>query len=375
MLRHRVKMKFIVFLTWFISFVALLPILYNLIRMPLHLLGDLGGYAPNQFLFLLLPFPLAAFTTFVAFSSLLKQFNIEEPKDILLRWFFLNWPVLILIGIVLVSCVTIADYFYTAKAFDRLEIAYAEKALESAKDLRSRIEDSHFSKEDIQKERISIRDEASSGFKSFKTSLESKSISKEDILNIVPAVYMKIVLDAKLQRELKLLNPTSHVLSILQLFSVLVTAFVSLFSIAMIYLAIQDGYSLKETIDSITFSVISFSLYPICYRYFISEMKLITDSVSTIGGDTMSLILIICAAALVLTMDPSRRDFWTTVVRSIPFLIILIPGIMLVMLGPSSLRAFIGIDTNPGSRLTLFVVMLLISSIVVLAVWPRENSV
>ena len=170
---------------------------------------------------------------------------------------------------------------------------------------------------------------------------------------------MKIVLDAKLQRELKLLNPTSHVLSILQLFSVLVTAFVSLFSIAMIYLAIQDGYSLKETIDSITFSVISFSLYPICYRYFISEMKLITDSVSTI----------------VLTMDPSRRDFWTTVVRSIPFLIILIPGIMLVMLGPSSLRAFIGIDTNPGSRLTLFVVMLLISSIVVLAVWPRENSV
>ena len=186
---------------------------------------------------------------------------------------------------------------------------------------------------------------------------------------------MKIVLDAKLQRDLKLLNPTSHVLSILQLFSVLVTAFVSLLSIAMIYLAIQDGYSLKETIDSITFSVISFSLYPICYRYFISEMKLITDSVSTIGADTMSLVLIICAAALVLTMDPSRRDFWTTVVRSIPFLIILIPGIMLVMLGQSSLRAFIGIDTNPGSRLTLFVVMLLISSTVVLAVWPRDNAV
>ncbi len=363
-------MFWVVSLTLLISFISLLPIFQGLIRFPLDIFGKLWGYAPNQFLFLFVPFPVAAFTTFVVFSNILKKFGTTSPKDSILRWLFSNWPVVILIGTILVSLVTIADYFYTAKVFDRFEQEYAVKALESADILRNRIEQHLEPKERLQEQK-NINNEAKSKIKSFG---KEYIPTKQEILSLEPSVYMKLILNSQVQREWKLLNPTAHVLSTLQLFFVLVTAFVCFFSIAMVYLGIQDGYRMSGVVNVLTFSVISFSTYPLCYRYFIAEMKLITDVISTIGGDVLAFILISVAAGLVLTIDPHRRDFLSIFIRGLPFFFVIAPGAYLVISGPLYLRSIIGIDTNPGVRISLFIVMILLAAMIVLVSWPREVS-
>jgi hypothetical protein len=370
-------MGVVVGLTLIVSVIALLPVLHSMVRFPQEVRGDLWGYSPNQFLFLLVPFPIAAFTTFLSFRSILQGLDDRDiVRGSLPSWLVENWAVIILVGVMLVSVVTISDYFYTAKVFDRLEVEYAGKAVESADLLRERVE-RHLDVKDIKKERRLIVDEANQEFK--RLSLSSRNpLQQGDILELPPPVYMKIVLDSNFQRSWKLLNPTAQALSILQLFMVLLTAFVAVFCVSVVYLSFGSqsnliDSSINNAVDSLRFTVLSFSVYPICYRYFISEMSLITRSVDTIGGDVISALLILVSAGIILTVDPSRRDAIDISIRALPFLIVVLPGIYLSLAGPLALRNIIGIGASPGLRVTFLIVMFLFASVIVLSIWPRED--
>lgn len=290
-----------------VSFFALLPVIYDVLGLHGEYLKELWGYAPNQFIFLLIPFPVAAFCAFVGLRYVLIKIDAEKIGDPILSWLINNWSVMLLIGAILVSVVTIADYFYTAKVFDRLEPEYAAKAVTSAKLLRQKVEQ-YSDEAGREKERKQINDEAETLFNHLS---ENKPLSKNEILSLKPAVFLKLSLDSGMQRKWKLLNPTAHALSVLQLFTSLMVAFVALLSLLMIHLAVKVDLNvdLGRAVDAITYCILFFAVYPICYRYFVAEMELIAGFSSTIRGDIMSSMLIIVAAGIVLTIDPNRRDF------------------------------------------------------------------
>ena len=363
-------MKWIIFFTVLVSILALLPILNDVIS--LHskdVLNKLWGYAPNQFLFLILPFPLAAYCSFLAFrESLLLSKNIKGNDQIFL-WLTHNWPVVIAICVIFASLIAITDYFYTAKVFDRLEPIYAKKSIESADFLRNQIEG--LQGEDKQEQK---RIELSTKFKEKIKRIKSLSkIDKNDMLNLEPYVYLNLVLDSEVQRKFKLLNPTAHALSVLQLFIGILTGSIALLAVLFVLLLRKNGIdqNLDNAINAIIISVVLFSVYPICYRYFVAEMQFVTKFTSTIRGDIISSIAIIVVAGFVLALDPSRKDLMGYIIKGLPFLFVIGPSVYSTVTGPLSLRPIIGIDANPGLRATLFLVMLAFALIIVTIFWPK----
>ncbi|MDQ7249910.1 hypothetical protein [Dongia sedimenti] len=318
-----------------VSFLVLLPIIYDVASLHSERLGELWGYAPNQFLFLLVPFPIAAFAAFIGFRYTVVVLGGESIGDPILEWLVANWPVVLLAGCIVVSALTITDYFFTAKVFDRLEPAYALKALDSAESLRNQVESST-DPSVIEATRKSIAEQGKAQVDLLKA---GPRLQPEEILALPPAVYIKAVLDADLQRRWKLLNPTAHALSALQLFAALMTAFAALFSMLIIYLAVKDGHkdAVNSTLNAITISLVAFAVYPICYRYFFAEMQLITNFTSTIRGDFLSAFLISGAAATVMFINPERQDLAGIAFKGLPFLLVIGPSVYSAVAGPLAL--------------------------------------
>ena len=365
-------MLWVIGATLLVSLLSLLPIIYDVCG--LHEFKDLKmlwGYAPNQFLFIIIPFPFAAFCAFVGLRHILLGVEESKVNDPIILWFLNNWPVAILVGCILVCIITITDYYYTAKVFDRLQPEYASKAIESATTLKKRIE-----KGSTLDEKEQIRREIS---KEIEVEFERLSVehppTNKDIMSMSPALFMKVVLEAKFQRNWKLLNPTAHALSVLQIFTTILVGFIALMSLAMVHLAVKDNpnIDISKGVDALTYCIMFFAIYPLCYRYFVAEMQYIMGFESTIRADIMSSIMIIVATGIVLTIDPNRRDLFNLLLRGLPFLLVIGPSVYAAIAGPLSLRNIIGIDSNIGSRITLFIIMLLISCFVVLSIWPRNN--
>ena len=354
---------------------ALLPILHVFLskQFTQSEVSQLMGYAPNQFLFiLLLPFPLAAFLTFVALRHLLLYYNNNLTANPILGWFLDNWPVAILVGSILASTVAAVDSMYTARTFDRLQPAYARKAIASAEELRSRIE-SLSSEQELIRERNSISKEATK----MVSSLSNNSpIPSEDILRMPAPGFMRVALDVQFQRGWRLLNPTRGNLAVLQTFISLFVASITLIVLLMLTLVSKERSidDLASAVEALKWSIIFFAVYPICYRYFRAEMLYITETASTIGGDLLSTLLIGASAYFVLTIDPSIQGPISFLKQAFPFLVVIGPSIYSSLAGPLSLRSLIGIDSNFGSRITLAIVILLVGILVVASTWPYHKG-
>jgi len=113
------------------------PLVYILFRVH-HPSGlsQLWGYAPNQFLFPLLAFPMAAFATFLAMKLVITTLQQSPPQHQFVKWSADNWIVVSLVGIILASSFCIIDYFSSVKTFDKLQPVYAKKAITAAAEVR-----------------------------------------------------------------------------------------------------------------------------------------------------------------------------------------------------------------------------------------------
>jgi len=372
---RRLSMLWVLAATALVWLLALLPILHVFFskQFTQSEISQLMGYAPNQFLFiLLLPFPLAAFLTFVALRHLLLYYNNSSTSNPILGWFLHNWPVAILVGSILASTVAAVDSIYTARTFDRLQPAYARKAIASATALRSRIESSS-SEQEMIRERNNISKEA----KKIASGLsQDRPVSQEDILRMPASGFMKIVLDVQYQKGWSLLNPTRANLAVLQTFITLLVASITLIVLLMLTLVAKEKSigELAPAVEALKWSIIFFAIYPICYRYFRAEMLSVSETASTIGGDILSTLLIGASAYFVLSIDPSIQGPISFLQRAFPFLVVIGPSIYSSLAGPLSLRSIIGTDSNFGSRIALAIIILLVGIQVVASTWPYPKG-
>ncbi len=78
-----------------------LPLLYSLKYVHgLSGIGKLWGYAPNQFLFLVVVFPIALLFSFFSFIYFVKDLYTKIPLDSKVAYFFDLFPVFILLCII-----------------------------------------------------------------------------------------------------------------------------------------------------------------------------------------------------------------------------------------------------------------------------------
>ncbi len=278
----------------------------------------------------------------------------------------------ILVGSILASTVAAVDSIYTARTFDRLQPAYARKAITSASDLRSRIEGLS-SEQEMIRERNNISREA----KKIASGLsQDRPIPQEDILRMPASGFMKIALDVQFQKGWSLLNTTRANLAVLQTFITLFVASITLIVLLILTLVAKENsiVELSPAVEALKWSIIFFAIYPICYRYFRAEMLSISETASTIGGDILSTLLIGVSAYFVLSIDPSIQGPISFLQRAFPFLVVIGPSIYSSLAGPLSLRSIIGTDSNFGSRIALAIIILLVGILVVTSTWPYPKG-
>ncbi|SUS05095.1 membrane hypothetical protein [Candidatus Defluviicoccus seviourii] len=332
----------------------------------------LYGYAPQQFVFLVLPFLIAAYASFLCFRQVLIVIRSKAFDSEFITWISNNWVVTILFGVALVSIVTIADYLSSAKVFPTMKPIYAERSLQAARALRNDIE-SVVDANDREKQRHALSMRATKNIERIDL---GAPLDERQLLGLDNATYIRLAMTSSIQRNWGLLDETMSTLTTLQLFVALIVAYVLLLStmLCVIILKTSPSESIDRPIELIKYGVAAFALYPLCYRYFVAEMQLITDFLSTTRGDVLASILIVGVVFLVVSIDPKGKDLFNLLMRSFPLIVVAGSSVYLTLSGPLALRPFIGIEANIGTRVILVIIMLVFFLFIIIGTWPRSGT-
>ena len=121
---------------------------------------NLWGYAPNQFLYLVVFYPFAALATFAALHSFAFRLHPVLPATFRLGSAFDNWPVTFLVGIIIAATLSIIVYFNSGWSFDKLKPEYAQRALKAAALVEDQVRKSSLKKEEQEEFRQRLTSDA-----------------------------------------------------------------------------------------------------------------------------------------------------------------------------------------------------------------------
>lgn len=364
------------------TFVAVLlanaPLAYILLRVH-HPSGlsDLWGYAPNQFLFPLLAFPIAAFATFTAMKLLITTLQESPPQHPVIRGSINHWMVVTLIAVILTALVCIVDYFRSVKTFDKLQPVYAQRAVDAAKEVRRTI--IQLPKADREEKRMQLirtwRDEKEKVVGTLSSTADPQNL----LMRLDPGVYLQIVQDPPLQLDLRIMNQATHALNVLQLFISLFTGFCMLFVTVLCLYVFKSEPSASQTpvfrkaLSAVFFAVSFFALWPILYAQQRAELEYLVGTGYTILPHVFSGIAIIVLLLFLITLEPIKghmADVITT--RFIPILLIA-AGFGVNLMESQPLRQLVGVDSNWGVQIMLLITFLVAWTIIGLHLWPWKN--
>lgn len=340
----------------------------------------LWGFAPNQFLWLTIFFPLATFCTLFALHSFTFRLNPILPSDFPLKSFFDHWPVSILIGFIISSIISIIVYFSSAWSFDKLQPQYAQLAIKSYELVEDQIVKSSLKKEEQEQFRHVI-------IKNAKLEAESLQLpNKYDITTIEnwmktlkPEVLLQVVQSPILQIKLKLLNPILHALNVFQLFCVIFIAFCSLsISIACIITARDINYDgknfpeLTQTINSVFYSIFFYGFYSICYNQYRQQIEAVVGVGTTILQDIFVGVLVAVLLIWLKSLDPTNRDISSeTLIKFLP-VVIVGSGTVIGIISPQVMKQLIGNETKTGIQIILTIITLFFSLIPISQIITRR---
>lgn len=383
---HRMRvtdtaMTWILLGTGLVYLVANAPLIYSLLAVhrPNGIIR-LWGYAPNQFLFLVVFFPLATFAALAALRGLVFKAAPTLPISGPLREVIRHWPVAILVAIIIAALVSIIVYFGSAWSLDKLEAAYADRAVNAMESVRAKVELSSSQAEQRETTRISLIAAAKAELAgSTVPSGDNKREVADWLKSLSDGAYLQAVQRPDLQVRLHLLNPILHALNVLQLFASLFVGMITL-SLAVVGFVLArsvglDGQNFPElgaVLWTVVWAVFFFGMHALCYGQYRTQMEYVVGSGTTVLQDLFLALVVFVVLVALVTVDPANRQFsFDTVVKFLPA-IILGSGTATGLISPPAMRQLIGSDTTVWIQAILILVVLLLAGFPVVQVWPKD---
>jgi hypothetical protein len=355
------------------------PLFYSLlyVHKP-YGISQLWGYAPNQFLFLVLVYPFAAFASLAALRAFVVKVYPSVPPESRLTWVIDNWPIAILFGLIIAALFTVLVYFTSGWSFDKLRPQYADAAVRAAKDFRSRIEQRDGDKTNQEQYRKQLINNAKQDIELFKPSeLRDRAEVEQWLTKLSPAEYLQVVQDRNLINRLRLMDPAMHALNVFQILIVLFVGTCAVFSIVTcLAYGYEAGYNgknlpdLKATIDTGFWAVFFFSFYVICYHQYRSQIEYLVGTRTTILQDLIAAVVIILILVGIRSIDPNNRELsFFSLIRAAWPILFFGSGIAIEERMPDLMRQVIGSDATAGFQIAggfIFVLAGLIPIIIII---------
>lgn len=346
-------MLWITFATLLLMLLVNLPLIYSFFAVHGSYIWKLWGYAPHQFLFLLVPLPIATFATLVALVITFNTISNSPNAHAALIWCGKNWIVIILLGFMLSTAIAILDFYSSPKVFDRLKPVYAERSVSSSETIMKRAS----SESDL----AIYRKQAESRYDSIKS---QQIASQEQLLSLNPDVFLLVAKDAELQRRFSMLDEPSHLLSELQLIFGLFVGFGTLFAAALFFLShFSQGIDLSKASPAIITSLAFLAFYPLCFGYWASEINFLTGKPINNMGYLIVGFLIIAVGLLIILTDSSVKNVSDGVIKSAPAMFSILALLATKLAGIENLRSIIGIESTSATRLIILIALLLVGLI------------
>lgn len=336
--------------------------------------GKLWGYAPNQFLFLVLFFPFAAFASFAALRLLVLKIYSTLPPTSRLSPFIDHWPVVVLVGLIIAALFTILVYFTSAWSFDKLRPQYAQAALKASEEFENEVEQYSTKKEEQEAYRRQLITRAKSELETIGVPAErDPAVVEQWLARLSPGGYLQVVQDKTLPHRLRLLDPAMHVLNLFQTLLVLFIGMCALFvAVACLVYANESGYdgsnlpSLKSTLEAVFWAIFFFSFYVICYHQFRSQIEELVGTKTTILQDIIAGLVITALFLGIRLVDPSNRELSAVTILKLWPILFFASGVAVEETLPQLMRQLIGNETTLGFQVAfsfIFVCLALIPTI------------
>jgi hypothetical protein len=339
---------------------AILPVGYSLFKVhgP-NVTARLWGYAPNQFLFLTLVFPFAAFYSFMALRVLITevrgQIPIGDPGRLILE----HWPACILVGLAIVSLIATVVYFGSAMSLDKLRPPYAQMALDSMRAFEDKL--SQVPVKQRQAKRVELIESARR--RATRLDPPAGGDHKELVQWLrqrEPEDALQFFIRPGAQLRLGVLEPTIHALNVFQLLVALFVSVMALMtSLLTIHAAGMLGFpqkpnpALREAITFLVTALFCFALYPLLYHQLRVQLEEFVGSGFSVLQDMLSAAVILVVMTWLSSLDPADRmlslasiaRFWPTAIVT--------GGYALAGFSPVIIRQLVGRDTTWAVQLML----------------------
>jgi hypothetical protein len=298
------------------------------------------------------------------------------PVTSKLKPVFDNWPVAVLIGLMLATLITIVVYLTSAWSFDKLQPKYARKAIDAFGMVEEQVEGSSLKKEEQDSFRQKLIRDGKQELANLQLPPQADPESVDKWLDTLrPEVYLQVVQSSRLPQRLQLFDPAIHVLNVFQLLSVLFMASCAFVIAAMcIYCAREMNYDgtnipeLTQTINATFYAIFFFGLYAICYHQYRSQMEEVVGLGKTILQDIF--VGIVVVVMLIWLRWLVTNNLETSLETALKFLPVVIFGLSYVAgsSNPRILRQLIGNETNVGIQIVLSLIAIILSSIPVIRI-------
>ena len=353
---RKLPVRWITLATILIMLLVNLPLIYGYFGVHGKYIWKLWGYAPHQFIFLLVPLPIATFATLASLTIIFSNLTNSIEAHGILRWCGQNWIVIVLLGFILSTVFAVFDYYGNPKVFDRLESEYAKKAIISANAVRLRD--------------ASIVDKSEIGNINRKADMLAnslridKDVTTQELLSLEPEVYLRLVTDGNFQRKHQMLNSVSHLLSELQLSFALFVGFGALFASFLLFIAhFSHGVDLTKATPAVITSLAFLALYPLCFGYWSAEINSLTGkSINNVGYLIVGGLILI-NGILLMVVDANIRTITGNILTALPIMLSIFALGATKTVGIENLRKLIGVDANVATRFSILVALVIVGVI------------
>jgi hypothetical protein len=367
------NMRWVIICTIVAWLVVNTPMLYGLIVVH-HWSGmkELWGFAPNQFWFLALVFPIACLGTFTALHILTARLHsavLEEHAGVSL---LNDWIPYAAVCVIIAAGITIIDYVWATKTFDKLRPPYAGMAVATFRELdTSRNLASGHDPERTEPLKLEAAQET---LTRMDLSGTDPSSTLKQLSQAEPLVKIAAFQNIGYQRRLGLLDPGYQVCCALQMLMTLFVAGCTILAMLQyryareLQLDVGQGENLDRAYRAIVVAACCYGVYALVFRFQKAQVDVFLRSRPGILQDSFSALAVVALLLWLGTLKHNDNDVMSVVSRFSPVLIF---GAGVTTLRHQPLRQAIGTETNPGIQLLWCLGAILVISVVATIIRPR----